>query len=215
MLNPIFMNFWSFPSRRYGLRRTAAGIVLLCGLLNGCASLTNPVADGVPVRRVPPEFLGLPREEEKPIPLPLLRQKQPDIYRLGPGDVLGLWVEPVLGEPNQAPPIHYSEQGNLPPAIGYPVPIREDGTLALPLIEPLKVEGMSQEEARVAIRNAYLTPKPLIKEDSRVYVSLIKPHLSGAGGPRGCGWDHDRCDGELWQHQAGHRPGAGASRLSE
>ena len=34
--------------------------VLLCGVLNGCAALTNPVADALPVHRTPPELLGKP-----------------------------------------------------------------------------------------------------------------------------------------------------------
>ena len=33
--------------------------LLLCGVSGGCASLTNPVAEGLPVRRLPPELLGV------------------------------------------------------------------------------------------------------------------------------------------------------------
>ena len=59
---------------------------LLCGVLSGCAALTNPVANGVPVRRLPPELLGEPKEGTRPLPLTLLRQKPPAAYRLGPED---------------------------------------------------------------------------------------------------------------------------------
>src|SRR5437870_1643826 len=43
-------------------------VSLLCGLLSGCAALTNPVANGVPVRRLPPELLGEPKEGAQPLP---------------------------------------------------------------------------------------------------------------------------------------------------
>ena len=59
-------------------------VSLLCGLLSGCAALTNPVANGVPVRRLPPELLGEPKEGLQSLPLTLLRQKPPELYRLGP-----------------------------------------------------------------------------------------------------------------------------------
>jgi hypothetical protein len=42
----------------------------------GCAALTNPVADGIPVRHVPAEVLGRPRADLRPIPLTLLRQPE-------------------------------------------------------------------------------------------------------------------------------------------
>ena len=65
--------------------------------------------------KLPPEVLGRPREDERTIPLPLLRQSPPDAYRLAPGDVLGVWVEGVLGDKGQAPPLHVPE-GGLPPS---------------------------------------------------------------------------------------------------
>ena len=111
---------------------------LMCSLA-GCASLTNPVANGIPVRRLPPELLAGPRREEMPtIPLTLLRQKPPPVYRLGPQDVLGIYIDGVLPArvPNQrpeTPPVFFPSQidplaRGLPPSLGYPVPVREDGT---------------------------------------------------------------------------------------
>ena len=88
--------------------------------LSGCAALTNPVANGVPVRRLPPELLGEPKEGERPLPLTLLRQKPPDPYRLGPGDLLGIWAEGALGERAAPPPINFPESRVLPPAVGFP-----------------------------------------------------------------------------------------------
>ena len=153
---------------------------LLLFSLSGCASITNPVADAIPVRRIPPELLGRPREEEKTIPLTLLRQKPPDVYRLEPGDVLGVWIEGILGEKGQAPPVRTPEAGsNLPPALGFPIPVREDGTLPLPYINPVQVRGMSLAEVQEAIINAYTAKSQKLEflkpGAERVLVSLMRP----------------------------------------
>jgi protein involved in polysaccharide export with SLBB domain len=161
-------------------RRLLLAAALLAGAASGgCAALTNPVADAVPVHRLPPEVLGKRKEEEKTIPLTLLRQKPPDVYRLGPGDVLGVVIDGVLGEPKQPPPYHVPEVGtNVQPALGYPYPVDSDGTIPLPLLAPdrrLKVTGMTLAEAQSAIFKAYTDPKKIINpENSRVLVSLIK-----------------------------------------
>jgi protein involved in polysaccharide export with SLBB domain len=151
-----------------------------CFLGNGCASWSNPVADGIPVSRVPPEYFVRPKEETKTIPLTLLRQKPPDVYRLAPGDILGIYVEGVLGDKTQPLPVRFpelgKEQGKQTPGIGYPIPVREDGTLPLPLVEPVQVNGMTVIEAQEAVTKAYLAPKKLLKEgNERVIVSLLRP----------------------------------------
>jgi protein involved in polysaccharide export with SLBB domain len=152
------------------------GAALAGLLLGGCAAITNPVAEGVRVRNLPRELLGEPREDEQPIPLTLLRQKPPLTYRVGPGDVLGIWVEGVLGEKNQPVPVHYSEQPNQPPALGYPVPVREDGTISLPLVTPIPVRGLSIAEVQEAIRQAYAVKKQILQPGSeRILVTLQRP----------------------------------------
>jgi hypothetical protein len=142
----------------------------------GCAALTNPVADGVPVHLLPAEALGHPRQEEEPIPLNYLRQPPPDVYRLAAGDILGVYIDTVLGEHNQPPPVRFSEQGNVPPALGYPTPVQEDGTILLPYVKPINVKDMSIKEARDAIARAYLTPEEILKPGKeRISVSLMEP----------------------------------------
>ena len=70
------------------MRTATLLLVAAASVSGGCAALTNPVADGIPVRRLPAEVLGRPKEEMRPIPLTLLRQKEQKEYRLAPGDVL-------------------------------------------------------------------------------------------------------------------------------
>jgi protein involved in polysaccharide export with SLBB domain len=145
-------------------------------LAGGCASFSNPVADGVPVRRLPPEVLGQPKNAKQEIPFTCLRQKPPDTYRLEPGDILGIWIETILGEKGQPPPVQIPADTSRPPALGYPVPVREDGTLLLPLIDPLKVKGMSLDEVTQEIIKAYtVTKKILVAGRERISVTLLRP----------------------------------------
>jgi protein involved in polysaccharide export with SLBB domain len=136
--------------------------------------MTNPVADGIPVRDLPPEVFGKPRDPAQTIPMSLLGQAPPPVYRLGPGDILGVWIENVLGDRNQPPPVHITDLAHIPPAVGYPVPVREDGTVSLPLIEPIQVNGMSMPEAEDAIRRAYIAREILKQGKDRVLVTLMR-----------------------------------------
>jgi protein involved in polysaccharide export with SLBB domain len=164
------------PGRPPGLRSLWLAAAILCGaLLSGCTAITNPVANGIPVRRLPPELLGESREGFETIPLTLLRQPPPKDYKLAAGDVLGIWIEGVLGEKGQSPPLHTPEFGNLPPSLGYPIPVRDDGTISLPLIEPLRVQDMTLREAEEAIRKAYTIDKKLLPPGARIIVTLQRP----------------------------------------
>ena len=50
-------------------------LAIFCCVMTGCASLTNPVLNGIPVRRLPTDLLSSPRRERlQTIPLSLLRQ---------------------------------------------------------------------------------------------------------------------------------------------
>jgi protein involved in polysaccharide export with SLBB domain len=132
------------------------------------------VIDGFPVRRLPPELLfGNEKDGEVSIPLSLLSQEPPAVYRLGPGDVLGVYIEGVLGERDQPLPTHFPETPRVTPSIGYPIPVREDGTLSLPLVPPFSVEGRTLAEAEQGIISAYtVTRKILTPGRERVLVTL-------------------------------------------
>jgi protein involved in polysaccharide export with SLBB domain len=165
-----------------GLGRLAASL-LLAVALQGCAAVSNPVANGIPVRALPPQLTPEPKEDRETIPLNLLGQRAPDQYRLGPNDVLGIWIETVLGEPNQVPPITPSPQAGfltrLPPAVGYPIAVRPDGTLRLPVVRPVRVQGLTLDEAEEAIRRAYTVDNHILKAgQDRILVSLARPRLN-------------------------------------
>jgi hypothetical protein len=162
-------------------RRTAGRALLWLAawlpvsLVCGCASLTNPVGGGIPVQCLSPELLAIPREIARPIPLNLLRQKPPDVYLLAPGDVLGVWIEGVLGEQNQSPPVRLPERADLPTGLGYPIPVRANGTVSLPFVAPINVRGLSVEAAEEAIRRAYSRDKRILRPGrERIIVTLLR-----------------------------------------
>ncbi len=165
-------------------RFAAAGLHLLwLLLLTGCASLTNPVANGVPARLLPEELLAESKEETEPIPLAWLRVKPPEVYQLDTGDILGVYIEGALGDRAQVPPIHFPQVGNLPPSIGYPIPINESGDVPLPLVKRVNVRGLSLEEAEQKIIQAYTGGEPGTKEflkldEARILVTLVRPRQS-------------------------------------
>ena len=76
-----------------------------------------------------------------------------------PGRVLGFYIEGIL-----APASEYGGILNLPPppdpddfpaSMGYPVPIRKDGTVSLPSIKPVYVQDKSLREIHELVRSAY------------------------------------------------------------
>jgi Polysaccharide biosynthesis/export protein len=163
-----------FPVARQALAILAA--LLVCGVLSGCAALTNPVAKGAPVDRLPPEYLGSSREQTWPIPLNLLRQQPPETYTLAPGDVLGVWIEGVLGEKDQAIPVRLPERPDLPTGMGFPVPIRNEGTISLPYVSPIQVRDLSLDQAQEVIRKAYTSPGRVILRpgSERIILTLLR-----------------------------------------
>ncbi|MCA9214001.1 MAG: polysaccharide biosynthesis/export family protein, partial [Planctomycetales bacterium] len=166
-------------------RRCALLTLLTLNLFSGCAALTNPTLNGIPVRRLPTEILTAPRRESRQtIPLSLLRQNAPEEYVLAPGDVLGIYVPGVLpptgeNQPLPLPPVNLASRfsaagANLPPSVGYPVEVRKDGTALVPLIAPVTVEGMTLPEAHDAIRTAYLDAEILPAERASILVTLMQ-----------------------------------------
>jgi protein involved in polysaccharide export with SLBB domain len=156
-------------------------LLFLGGASGGCTAVSNPIADGIPVRLLPPELLGPCKTNYQTIPLNVLRQAEPDAYRLDAGDVLGVYLEGFLGDKNVplpvqvAPLVQTQGQNRLAPGAGYPIPVQEDGNIALPAVPKLSVKGMTVGEARDAIRNLYIDKELIRKENERIVVTLLHP----------------------------------------
>ncbi|MEM7785657.1 MAG: polysaccharide biosynthesis/export family protein, partial [Planctomycetota bacterium] len=143
--------------------------------LSGCTALFSPI-DSIPANRVPPQLLAEPQSSKVTLDPARLRQNKPDFYTLDADDVLGVFVEGVLGNSEDAPPVQLpAPDSDLPPAIGYPVPVREDGTLSLPLVKPIPVRGLTIQQAEQLIQRAYRSgPEPILNEEGRIIVTLMR-----------------------------------------
>ena len=124
------------------MRRTS----IICGLLSivsfsGCMSTgLHDDYGAIPVNRLPVQLLNQDRKEQyEDVSFLRLRQDPPEVYKLAGGDILGIYIDNILGGEDALPPVQFRDESGLPPAIGYPVPIREDGTIALPLIDPINL----------------------------------------------------------------------------
>ncbi len=155
-------------------------------LSNGCSALTNPVLNGVPVRRLPNDWLTSPRREHmQTIPLSLLQQEKPEDYVLAAGDVIGVFIPGVFpltlaDQALPAPPVYFPSQidplgAGLPPSLGYPLTIQNNGMVALPLVEPIPVEGLTVEQANERVREVFESKGILQPGRESVLVTLMQP----------------------------------------
>ena len=166
--------------RRIGVSLTAVA-VLCVSSLTGCTSFMAPIK-GVPVRLVPHQYLAQPRANHVNLELTDLRQKPVDQYVLDSGDILGVYIEGILppktGEEDiaAAPPVNFPEAGSdLPPSVGYPITVRDDGTLALPLIDPIPVRGATLTEVEQLLQRAYTQERRILKPGrDRIIVTLMR-----------------------------------------
>jgi protein involved in polysaccharide export with SLBB domain len=162
-----------------GLLARAALLACLAAtpLLTGCTTLLSPI-DTIPAERVPPQFLAEPQADKVPIDVSRLRQPKPEYYLIDKDDILGIYIEGILGEIGEAPPVVMPppEQGSdLPPAVGFPIPVREDGTISLPLVKPVAVRGLNIQQVEQLIARTYRDgEKPLLTEDARIIVTLMR-----------------------------------------
>lgn len=147
-------------------------------LTSGCASWSNPVANGIPAYLLPDELLASSKESLETIPLSFLRRRTTEKHILGPGDILGVYVEGAIGNDRELPPVSFPDSDTLPPSLGFPIPIRSDGTIPLPLIEPIQVGGMTVEQAEQAVKFAYTQNRKILKEGKqRIIVTIIRPRM--------------------------------------
>jgi protein involved in polysaccharide export with SLBB domain len=147
-------------------------------MANGCAAITNPVADGIPVRRLPDEVLGRPKAELQQLPLNLLRITDPGEYKLDKGDVLAIVADEVLTKENQPVPVQFIANPNATESAvqGVPVPVQDDGTIRLPLLDPIDVRGKTVLEVQKLIVEQMVKTKEIVVEGKeRVMVDLLQP----------------------------------------
>lgn len=160
------------PQRK--VRFAVLAAIVMSSMLTGCTSLLSPI-ETIPASRVPIQFLAEPQTTKTNIDPSRLRQLKPRNYILDSGDVLGVFVEGVLGGVDEAPPVQVPDpESDLPPGIGYPVPVREDGSMSLPLVDPIPVKGLTIQQAEQLITRAYFQGDQPIVKQGRVIVTLLR-----------------------------------------
>lgn len=158
------------------LRLVALLLAAAATASGGCAALTNPVADAVPINRLPAEVLGRSKSELQAVPLTMLRQSEILEYRLDKGDVLAIVADEVLGQENILPPVRMPDPQNSTAAVGYPVPVNDDGTISLPRLKAISVKGKTLPEVEKLIFTAMTGgDKQIVKPDAaHVTVQLLQ-----------------------------------------
>ena len=106
-----------------------------------------------------------------------LRAPKQKTYLLDSGDVLGVFLEGLLGQPGEAPPVFFPpESSSLGPSVGFPFVVQENGTVSLPAVDPISVRGLTVEQAEALIRSIYLgrdsSGNGILTGKSRVIVTL-------------------------------------------
>ena len=113
-------------------------------------------------------------DQEEQINFLNLRRTPPEQYVLSKGDVLGIYIQGITGDAAVPPPVNFADQDSQP-AIGYPVPIRDDGYISLPLIAPIRVTGLTVGEAEAKIVRAYTQDKEILLEgNEKIIVTLMQ-----------------------------------------
>ena len=151
--------------------------VLLLGVvicLVGCSNRRCGPLETIPANRVRNASCCNDRETEK-INFLMLRRQPPENYVLDGGDTLGIYIQGVTGDKDTPPPVHFPDDPGLQPALGYPVPIRDDGFISLPLVDPIRLSGLSLAQAEDRIRDAYTSDNEiLLKGSDKIIVTLIR-----------------------------------------
>lgn len=153
------------------------GLVAISTMFFSSQALAQRVRNSIPAPQVPAWQLQQPSALQSSSDISYLRQSKPDAYLLDSGDVLGIFLEGVLGEVGSAPPVHFPPEGSsLGPSMGFPIVVRQSGAVSLPLVDPIPVRGLTIRQAEALIKSVYLgnhsSGKKILNENSQIIVTL-------------------------------------------
>lgn len=164
------MRFTRQSTRAFLLLAIIAGL----SIQSGCRTNRIQEEDLIPARDVLNASCCEPTNETQ-INFLTLRRSKPEEYVLDKGDTLGVYIQGITGDKETPPPVHFPEDPANDPALGYPVPIRDDGFISLPLISPIRVSGLTLSQAETRIRQAYIVDKKILREGTdKIIVTLMK-----------------------------------------
>ena len=155
--------------------KIAAAIAMCCSMsiITGCQS-SIPTDSLIPAQEVLNAACCRPDTTEQ-INFLALRQTPPEEYTLAKGDTLGIYIQGVTGDKDTPPPVNFPEDPGAQPGLGYPVPIRDDGYISLPLVAPIRVTGLTLADAERRIADAYTKDKEILLEgNEKIIVTLMQ-----------------------------------------
>lgn len=94
-------------------------------------------------------------------------------YRLDAGDVVAVIVFGITGEYSKAPVHMPSGNDGTLPAVGNPMVVMNDGTLPMPLLDPIVVGGLTITQARDKLSREYVK-QGILKKDRQVSLALMR-----------------------------------------
>jgi protein involved in polysaccharide export with SLBB domain len=133
-------------------------------------------------------LLGCSKEALAPVPYSALGQPAIDEHIVGPGDTLAVYVFGVLPPNEDETPVQIRTQTvnqiYYPPGgtetgakTGLPIAVKADGTIDLPLVQSVPVEGLTVTQVVDKLIEVYGKEKVLQKGRERVSVDLITPRV--------------------------------------
>ncbi|WP_149499180.1 protein kinase domain-containing protein [Roseiconus lacunae] len=108
----------------------------------------------------------------------LLNQRPTDLYQaeverklrlVSPGDTLAVKIPGLLPQTGDPPIL---QAGTAAPVTGIPVTVSDDGTIQLPLIDPLPVKGLDLQQVTQAISKTYVVEQEILRSDSAHAISV-------------------------------------------
>lgn len=153
---------------------------------SGCHCVTK-ASHAIPAARLDPHLFGDVREAQVPILLSALGQEKPKAHLIGAGDSLSVFIYGIFPPSVEETPVlqqfqtlnqrYYPPHGSIVgPSTGLPVRVNDDGTLELPLVGAIPVEGLTIQELTEKIKTLYRDNLGQLQPGrERVSVSLITP----------------------------------------
>lgn len=163
-------------------------LILLVGtsISSGCITFAK---NAIPAYRLPQQFEAPSKCNLNPINFAMLGTPNAE-HRLGPGDSIAVTIQGVIpAEKNELPPIiagqatlareYYPPNGTVnAPSFGLPIKILANGTVQLPLVPAIDLEGLSVAEAAERIRTVYVAEEIVREGNDQVNVALLQSRVN-------------------------------------
>jgi protein involved in polysaccharide export with SLBB domain len=162
-------------------------LLAISSLFNtGCITYSH---HAIPADRLPPELRVCQKGCRVPVNLALLAQTPPRSYVIGAGDVLSIYIRGLIpANADESAPVlqgtmllqrdYYPPAGNVSgPAAGVPIQVAEDGTIPLPVLGPVKVDGLTVQQAADKLVAAVVDQGIVLKGKEYIYVNLVRPRV--------------------------------------